>query len=86
MEHTDESDVSFKNVAHVKRVANKLKKGEIHLGSENTVLSLQGFGGSPHHSLPLVSFSSCKSSNPKQQEQAIRTVRLFCAFSLGVFS
>lgn len=80
MEHTHENDVCFRNVAHVERVATKLKEEEIHLGSENTVFSLQGFGSSPHHSLPVVSFSSCKTSNPRQQELVIRTVSA-CFFS-----
>lgn len=71
---TPPSDVYFKNINNVERLGEKLKKGEIHLGSENTVFSLQGFGGPPNHSLPVVSFTSCKASNPGQQRRVIETV------------
>lgn len=53
----------------------KREKGESTWG-RNGAISTSALGRRPHRALPLVSFSSCKATNPAQQVAAVTTVSI----------
>eukprot|EP00904_Undaria_pinnatifida_P013996 jgi/Undpi1/9727/HiC_scaffold_27.g12183.m1 len=74
VQHTPAKSTKFNKLDSLEDLATRLANKHSHIGVENTVISACALGQRPHDAIPVVTFASCKYSNPQQQRMVLKTL------------